>query len=39
MTSACCMALRGLRVEAENAYAWARNGDLIRPLGILKNGQ
>jgi len=39
MTYACCMALRGLKVETENAYAWAYNGDLIRPLAILNNGQ
>ena len=31
MTYACCMALRGLKVETENAYAWAHNGDLVRP--------
>jgi hypothetical protein len=30
------MALRGLKVETGNAYAWAHNGDLVRPLTNLK---
>jgi len=36
MTYARCMALRELKVETENVYAWAHNGEFVRPLAYPK---
>jgi hypothetical protein len=39
MTHPYSLALRGLKVEKENVYAWAENSDLVSPLALLKKGQ